>query len=378
MKKRIYLSPPHAGQQEKEALLRAFESGWIAPVGPELDSFEAELAAYFQVPYAVALSSGTAAMHLAMRLLDVQQGDHIYCSSLTFVGSVSSLVHEGAKPVFIDSESQSWNIDPQLVREAFQVAREREQLPKALVVVDIYGMPANYSELIPLCQEYGVELIEDAAEAAGAEYDGKRAGSFGRFGILSFNGNKIFTSSGGGALLCHNHEDAEKARFLATQARESVAHYEHKELGYNYRMSNLLAAFGRVQLARLTEFMERKNEIFDRYRDGFKEFSEVSFQESSTATSVSNRWLSCILLSPDLVRNLTPEMLRVALEEQDIESRPFWKPMHRQPVFHEAATVGGEVSESLFERGLCLPSGISLTVEQQNIVIETLKKLIGQ
>ena len=368
MSKRIYLSPPDMSPLEREALLAAFDSNWIAPLGPEVDAFERELAARVGVQDAAALSSGTAALHLALILLKVGPGDEVWTATLTFAATANAIRYVGATPVFIDSQRESWNLDPALLSEALRDAAARGALPKALVVVDLYGQCADYDAILAACQEYGVPVIEDAAEALGATYRGKPAGSFGAIGVLSFNGNKIMTTSGGGALLCDDVALVERARHLASQARQPAAHYEHEEVGYNYRLSNLLAAVGRAQLARLDQFVERRREINRGYRAAFGGIDGITFLPEAPRGR-STCWLTCVLLDEERLR-VGPEQIREHLETHNIEARPVWKPMHLQPVHRGCRVVGGEVAADLFARGLCLPSGSTLSVDDHERVIE--------
>jgi dTDP-4-amino-4,6-dideoxygalactose transaminase len=372
---RIYLSPPDMSDRERASLLTAFDSNWIAPLGPEVDAFEAELAVRAGVSAAAALSSGTAALHLAMVLLDVQPGDEVWTSTLTFVATANVIRYVGATPVFIDSERSSWNMDPALLDEALHDAADRGRLPKAIIAVDLYGQCANYDSIVASCAEYGVPLIEDAAEALGATYRGRPAGSFGSIGVLSFNGNKIITTSGGGALVSNDGTLVARARHLASQARQSVAHYEHREVGYNYRLSNLLAALGRAQLARLDGFVRRRREIHEGYREAFADIGGIALSPEIEGGR-STRWLTCILVDEERL-GVGPEQLREHLEAQNIEARPVWKPMHLQPVYRGCRTVGGAVAEDLFRRGLCLPSGSSLSNDAQKRVVEAFLQTPG-
>ena len=358
---RIYLSPPDVGPRERERLLQAFDSGWIAPVGPDVDAFERELAACLVDGeyHAVAVSSGTAALHLALRLAGVGPGDEVLVSDLTFVASVNPIAYMGATPVFIDSVAGSWNLDPDLVDEELAACARRGKLPAAVVAVDIYGQCADHDRLRSACARHGVPLIEDAAEALGATYRGRNAGTLGDIGVLSFNGNKIITTSSGGALLTRSQTFAERARHWATQARDHAPHYQHSELGHNYRMSNLLAALGRAQLETLPGRVSRRRAINAWYRQALAGEPGIDFMpEADYGTPTC--WLTCITVDPDAF-GATRKDIRAALERCDIESRPVWKPMHLQPLYAGCRVRGGAVSERLFETGLCLPSGSSLT-----------------
>ena len=364
---RIYLSPPHLDGDERALLLDAFDSNWIAPLGPHVDAFEEDICAYAGSGHALALSSGTAALHLALILSGVEPGDKVFCSTLTFVATVNAIRYCSAEPVFIDSETKSWNLDPQLLAEELERCAKIGDLPRALIVVHVFGQSADLDPIVELCKKYGVKLIEDAAESLGATYKGKHTGTLGDFGVYSFNGNKIMTTSGGGMLISNNSEAIEKARFLSTQAREPYPHYQHECVGYNYRLSNLLAAVGRGQLAKMPDKVARRRDIFGRYykelsvRDGIGFMPEADF-------GLSNRWLSVITID-ECVFGESHETVRLRLESLDIEARPVWKPMHMQPVFSECRVVGGNVAESIFAVGLCLPSGTQLTDEQQMLVV---------
>jgi len=368
MSERIYLSPPDMSAAEREALLAAFDSNWIAPLGPEVDAFERDLAARVGVQDAAALNSGTAALHLALVLLEVGPGDEVWTATLTFASTANAIRYVGATPVFIDSERESWNMDPALLREALGEASTRGGLPKAVIVVDLYGQCADYDPILGACQEYGVPVIEDAAEALGATYGGKPAGSFGTMSVLSFNGNKIMTTSGGGALVSDETALVQRARHLASQARQPVPHYEHEEVGYNYRLSNLLAAVGRAQLARLDRFIERRREINRTYRAALGGIDGISFLSEAPGAH-STCWLTCVLLD-EASLGVGPEQIREHLEAHNIEARPVWKPMHLQPVHRDCRVVGGAVAEDLFLRGLCLPSGSTLSAEGQQRVLD--------
>jgi dTDP-4-amino-4,6-dideoxygalactose transaminase len=367
---RIYLSPPDTGPADGIAVQRALDSGWVAPLGPEVDAFEVELAEVTGRAHGVALSSGTAALHLALLLNGVGPGDRVLVSTLTFSATVNAIRYVGAEPVFVDSDIRTWNMDPGLLAEVLAVGRYSACLP-----VDIYGQCADYTAIEPLCEEAGVPIIEDAAEALGASWDGRPAGSFGGVAALSFNGNKIVTTSGGGALVTDLAEWAERARFLATQARDPAPHYEHSEIGYNYRMSNLLAALGRSQLADLERRVEVRREHNAAYRDGLSGLPGVEFMPEA-ASSRSTFWLTCLTIDP-AEAGVDRDRVRRHLESLDIESRPAWKPMHLQPVFAGCHSYGGEVAARLFDHGLCLPSGSSLTGEQRDRVIEGFREAVA-
>ena len=371
--KRIFLSSPHMSREgfELEYIHDAFEKNWIAPLGENVNGFEESVKEYTSAPYSVALSSGTAALHLAMILAGVEHGDMVFCQSLTFSASVNPVAYLGAKPVFIDSEKISWNMDPKALRMAF----EQYGRPKAVIAVHLYGTPAMMDEIRQICREYDTMLIEDAAEALGSKYHGKSCGTFGDFGILSFNGNKIITTSGGGMLLCKKEEDAKHALKLATQAREPFPWYEHEEIGYNYRLSNICAGIGRGQMKVLEQRVQQKNAIFKRYQEQLKDLP-ITMAETPDDTR-PNRWLSVGLLDPNW--DITPKGIIQLLEQENIESRHVWKPMHLQPVFKdcEFVKVGEEdVSGMLFERGICLPSDSKMTEEEQKTVTELIHSLM--
>lgn len=373
--KRIYLSPPHLSSLEAQFLQEALESGWIAPLGPQVEAFEREFAEVVGARHALALSSGTAAIHLALILAGVGPGDEVVVSTLTFAASAFPVLYLGARPVFIDSEKTSWNMDPALLADFLKKRAKRGRLPKAVVLVHLYGQSADIEPIQALCKEYGIALIEDAAEALGSTYKGKSPGTFGNAGIFSFNGNKIITTSGGGMLVSDDGQLIAHARKLATQAREPVPWYEHIEVGYNYRMSNLLAAVGRAQLRTLEERVQARRRIYERYVAGLSDLPGLSFQPEAP-WGRHTRWLTVMLVDREAFGR-GPEEIRQALEGLGIETRPVWKPLHLQPVFHGAETVGGGVAEDLFARGLCLPSGSSLTPEEQDRVIEAIRSLAG-
>jgi len=351
----------------------AIASGWIAPLGPHVDGFEAELAARCGVKAVAALSSGTAALHLGLLQLGVGAGDRVFCSSLTFAASANAIAYIGATPVFIDSEMGSWNMCPELLQEALTDAAASGELPRAVLVVDLYGQCADYDRLAAVCDAYEVPLLSDAAESLGATYKGRAAGSLGAMAAVSFNGNKIITTSGGGALLCHSEEDASRARFLATQARDPAPHYQHSTLGYNYRLSNLLAAVGRAQLKVLDERVAARRAIRERYREAFGAIEGVELAPEAEYGE-SNAWLTCALVDEDRF-GTSPARIVQEMSGQEIEVRPVWKPMHQQPYYLECRMFGGRVADELFARGICLPSGSSLTRDEQDRVIGALLDL---
>lgn len=375
----ILLSAPHMGEEERKLVAEAFETNWIAPVGPHVDSFERELAELVGASGAVALSSGTAAIHLALRLLDVGPGDTVFCSSLTFVASCNPILYQGAAPVFIDSEPESWNMSPGALERALDDARHRGQPPKAVICVNIYGQSADYEAIARICAAHDVPLIEDAAESLGATCRGKASGTFARFGIYSFNGNKIITTSGGGALVSDDLEALDRARWLATQGRDPAAHYQHSEMAYNYRLSNVLAGIGRGQLRLLPERVEQRRAIFERYRNGLHDLPGIGWMPEPN-WSRSNRWLSVCTFDPDAV-GLHPYAVMKRLQGHGIETRPVWKPMHMQPLFRDAPYYAHDeqhsVSDRLFLTGLCLPSGTGMSVADQDRVIAALRQVLA-
>jgi len=392
---RIYLSPPHMGGEELRFVREAFESNYIAPLGPMVDAFEREFAEKVGIKYCVAVSSGTAAMHLALRILRVGSGDEVVASTLTFIGSVSPIVFQGASPVFVDSDRTSWNMDPDLLAEELGACQRRGRLPKAVVPTDLYGQCADLDRILEICEPYGIPVVADAAEALGAHYyrtgrlkfkkqinqnnktdqinqtDQVHAGVGAKAAVFSFNGNKIITTSGGGMLVSDDEEFIEQARFLSQQARDPAPHYEHSQIGYNYRMSNILAAIGRGQLKVLDERVKKKREIFDYYQKALADLSGIEFMPEAPYGRCA-RWLTVILITPEEF-GVDRETVRLALETENIESRPVWKPMHMQPVFKGCKCVGGKVAEDLFNRGLCLPSGTAITEEELNRVVEVIR-----
>lgn len=380
MRKKIYLSPPHMGNYELHYIKQAFDENWIAPVGPHITAFENELAEYVGANGAVALSSGTAAIHLALRLLDVKEGDIIFCSSLTFIASVSPVIYQRATPVFIDSEPQSWNMSPRALQYALEEAEKKGKLPKAVIVVNLYGQSADMDPILELCDHYDIPIIEDAAESLGAIYKGRSSGTFGEFGIYSFNGNKIITTSGGGMLVSKNLEALEQARFLATQARDPALHYQHSVLGYNYRMSNILAGIGRGQLLVLNEYISKRRKIFERYYEALYSIEGISFMPEVDGGR-STRWLTAMTIDPD-ISPVSAAQLVEELNNNGIESRPIWKPLHMQPIFQDKTfyphSEKEKISESLFATGLCLPSGSNLSYEDQGYIINCIKKRLAQ
>lgn len=377
---RIFLSPPHMSGLEETYVKEAFASNWIAPLGPHVTAFEKEVAAYAGVKGALAVSSGTAAIHLALRLLGVGQGDIVFCSSLTFIGSVNPILYLGAIPVFIDSEPESWNMSPVALKTAFKWVLKAGKMPKAVVIVDLYGQSADYDPLLDICNHYEVPVLEDAAEAMGSTYKGMACGTLGKFGVYSFNGNKIITTSGGGMLLSNDEEALEKALFWATQARDKAPWYQHSEMGYNYRMSNIVAAIGRGQLTVLDERVKARREVFKRYQEALGDIPGVGFMPEASYGQ-ANRWLTVMTLDSTKT-SITPLEVIEALEAENIEARPVWKPMHLQPLFADCMYFTHEdevsISDQLFSSGVCLPSGSSLSIDDQQRVIQIIRrKLVG-
>nr|WP_294995086.1 DegT/DnrJ/EryC1/StrS family aminotransferase [uncultured Sediminibacterium sp.] len=371
---KIWLSSPHMGGSEIKYVQTAFETNWVAPLGPNVNGFEKDIENYLGIPHAAALSSGTAAIHLALILLGITYGDEVLCQSFTFSASANPIVYQGATPIFIDSEEDTWNISPFYLRKAIRDRIDIGKKPKAIILVHLYGMPANLTEIIAIADEFKIPLIEDAAEALGSSFNEKKCGTFGHFGILSFNGNKIITTSGGGALVANDKEAVEKARFLATQARDPAPHYQHSSIGYNYRMSNISAGIGRGQMEVIDERVSQRRAINAKYKTLLSEVPGITFQNEKDENYFSNYWLTSILIDPQQTGGLDRELIRLRLEKENIESRPLWKPMHLQPVFQDAAFYGDGTSERLFNNGLCLPSGSNLTTEELDRVFEVLKK----
>lgn len=374
MKEKIWLSAPHMGGDELKYVNEAFETNWISPVGPHINAFEEELARYNGIPHVAALSSGTAAIHLALIILNVQRDDEVICASFTFSGSCNPIAYQGATPIFVDSESETWNIDPVLLEEAIvDRIKKTGKKPKAIIVVHLYGMPAKIREIMDIATKYEIPVIEDAAEALGSTYEGKYLGTWGDFGVFSFNGNKIITTSGGGALVSRNAEWIQKAKFLATQARDPAPHYEHSHIGYNYRLSNVCAGIGRGQLQVLDLRVSQRRKVFEFYSNALSALPGIILPKE-IEQSFSNRWLTTILVD-SLAAGVSTENLRLALENENIESRPLWKPMHLQPIFKNFPAYTNRISETLFKTGLCLPSSSSLSQEQLQRIVETIQKL---
>jgi dTDP-4-amino-4,6-dideoxygalactose transaminase len=376
-KPKIWLSSPHMCGKEFEYVKDAFDTNWIAPLGPHVDGFEKDLCDFTQSENAAALSAGTAAIHLALILLDVKAGDEVICQSFTFSASANPIVYQGAIPIFIDSEEETWNMCPIQLRNAIEDRISKGKKPKAIIPVHLYGMPAKMNEINAIANEFGIPIIEDAAEGLGSKINEKACGTFGNLGVLSFNGNKIITTSGGGALISNNEEFIKKARFLATQARDAAPHYQHSQIGYNYRMSNVCAAIGRGQMTVLQDRVNQRRMNFELYNQHLSGISGITFV-SEPAGYYSNRWLSTILVNPLNTNGITREDIRLALEKENIESRPLWKPMHMQPIFEQYPYYGTNVSEKLFEQGLCLPSGSNLTTAEHQLVVKTIKDILSK
>jgi pyridoxal phosphate-dependent aminotransferase EpsN len=377
---RIYLSPPHLGERELELVRDAFASNWIAPLGPHVDAFERELAAAVGVGHAAALASGTAALHLALRLCGVGPGDVVLVPTLTFVASANAVVYQGAEPVFVDCHPETWTIDPALVAETLErLARAPESSTgrpaKAVITVDLYGQSADHEPILAACAAHGAAVIEDAAEALGATYRGRPLGGFGRFGVFSFNGNKILTTGGGGVLVSDDEAAIAEARFLASQARDPAPHYEHSTIGYNYRLSNVLAAIGRGQLAVLADRVAARRRNFERYRERLGDLPGLAFMPEAPYGR-SSRWLTVATIDREHF-GAGPDEVRLALEAEDVEARPVWKPMHLQPVFAGRPAIGGAVAERLFATGLCLPSGSSLSEDDLDRIAGIVRKAGG-
>lgn len=369
--KRIYLSPPHMSGEELHFIQEAFDSNYVAPIGPMVDAFEREFAEKVGIHHAVAVCSGTAAMHLALRILGVGPGDEVITSTLTFIGGATPIVFQGATPVFIDSDRISWCMDPELLGEKLEACKERGRLPKAVIPTDLYGQCADLDRILEICTPYDIPVIADSAEALGATYKGRSAGAGANAAVFSFNGNKIITTSGGGMLVSDDEAFIEKARFLSQQARDPAPHYEHSTIGYNYRISNILAAIGRVQLRVLDDRVEAKRRIFTYYKESLGDLPGIEFM-SEASYGRSNRWLTVILITPEEF-GADRQTVQLALDAENIEARPVWKPMHLQPVFKDCMCIGGEIAEDLFNRGLCLPSGSDMSREDLERVVEVVR-----
>lgn len=374
---KIWLSSPHMGGKEQEYIKEAFDTNWIAPLGPHVTGFEQDLEHYLGTNCQVAaLSSGTAALHLALIVLGVQAGDEVICQSMTFAASANPIVYLGATPIFVDSEAQTWNICPVALEQAIVDRIQKGKKPKAIIAVHLYGVPFKAKEIKAIAEKYEIPIIEDSAEALGSTYEGQACGTLGDIGILSFNGNKIITTSGGGALVTHNAKTKEKVVFLATQARDQAPHYQHSEIGYNYRMSNVCAGIGRGQMEVLDKHVKARQSMQAFYKEVFQEVPGVTVMQAQENT-VANYWLSAILIDEKQTKGITRETLRLAFEKENIESRPLWKPMHKQPVFAACPYYGGTVAEELFDNGLCLPSGSNLTDEDRQRIKKVIKQVFA-
>jgi dTDP-4-amino-4,6-dideoxygalactose transaminase len=373
---RIYLSPPDVGDAERQLLLDAFDSNWIAPLGPHVNAFEDEVAEYLRVAGAVALSSGTAALHLALVALGVGAGDEVVVPTLTFAATANAVFYVGARPVFVDSDPATWNIDPALLEDELETRAAQDRLPAAVIAVDLYGRCADWDAIQTVCNLHGIPVVDDAAEALGASYGGRRAGAFGTCAVLSFNGNKVMTTGGGGMLVSDRREIVEHARHLAAQARDPAPHYEHSDIGFNYRLSNLLAAVGRGQLRRLPGMVQRRQEINRRYREVLTDVPGIGFMPAP-AKSQPNFWLTVVTIDPQAYR-ASPEEVRKHLEHLDIEARPAWKPMHLQRAFAASPVCGGRVAEEVFQTGLCLPSGSSMSDADVDRVADAVRDSLQQ
>nr|WP_314494030.1 aminotransferase class I/II-fold pyridoxal phosphate-dependent enzyme [uncultured Chryseobacterium sp.] len=378
MQDKIWLSSPHMGGTEQIYVNEAFAANWVAPLGPNVDGFEKDLEAFLNNDVKVgALSAGTAALHLALIQCNVKHGDEVICQSMTFSASANPIAYCGAVPVFIDSEKDTWNMCPAALEEAIEDRISKGKKPKAIIVVHLYGMPAKMDAIIAIAEKYEIPVIEDAAEALGSTYKGRACGTFGRFGILSFNGNKIITTSGGGALVCHTQEDKDKAVFLSTQARDNAPHYQHSHIGYNYRMSNIVAGIGRGQMEVLADRVDARRKMHDFYVQIFKDVEGVQVFSELNDDFYSNHWLSAIIVDATITGK-TREELRLAFLEKNIESRPLWKPMHMQPVFSNAPYYGSDIAEKLFDDGLCLPSGSNLSDDDRLRIEEVVKTVFSR
>lgn len=376
MKSKIWLSSPHMGDLEQLYVDNTFKSNWIAPLGPNVDAFEECIAKYIGVKHVAALSSGTAAIHLALILLGIETGDEVMVSSFTFSATVNPIVYQGATPVLIDSELQTWNMSPELLEKAIKARLAKRKKVKAIILVHLYGMPANMDSIMGIAAKYDIPVIEDAAEALGSHYGGKPLGSFGKLAVLSFNGNKIITTSGGGALISRDENLISRARFLATQARDKAPHYQHSQIGYNYRMSNVLAAIGIGQMTVLELRVRQRRENYNFYKKALSGFPGFGFLDEPNEIYYSNHWLTTIIINPEL-SGFTRETLRLEFEKNNIESRPLWKPMHLQPVFNSCPAFVDGTTEALFNEGLCLPSGSNLSDEDRLRVLQVIMQHSG-
>lgn len=376
MKAKIWMSSPHMGGTEELFVKEAFDTNWIAPLGPNVNGFEQDIALFLNDNcHVAALSSGTAGLHLALILLGIKPGDEVICQSMTFSATANPIAYVGATPIFVDSEADTWNMSPEILEEAIKDRIAKGKKPKAIIPVHLYGMPAKINEIVAIAQRYGIPVIEDAAEALGSSVNGRNCGTFGDIGVLSFNGNKIITTSGGGALVSHNADIVKDARFLSTQARDEAPHYQHSQIGYNYRMSNICAGIGRGQMEVLAKRVEQRRSVYNLYYNRLSDKKGIRFL-NEPAGYFNNRWLSTMLINPDEA-GFTREDLRLALEKENIESRPLWKPMHLQPVFHGCTFYGNGTAEQLFLNGICLPSGSNLTDQDMARIFEVIDSILN-
>ena len=379
MSSRIWLSSPHIGEKEQEFVHEAFRTNWVAPLGPNVDGFEQDLRSFLgEGVHVAALTAGTAALHLGLILLGVEAGDEVLCQSFTFSASANPIRYQGAVPVFVDSEPDTWNLSPDYLEEAIRDRIKKGKKPKTIIFVDLYGMPAKIDEIMTISRKYEIPVLEDAAEALGSAYKSVPCGTFGDLAALSFNGNKIITTSGGGALVSKNEEYIRKARFLSTQARDAAPHYQHSQIGYNYRMSNIVAGIGRGQMEVLSQRVEQRRKNNQYYRKHLSTIKGITFHTEPSVDFFSNYWLTAIIVDPEKTGGVTREDLRLALEKANIESRPLWKPMHLQPVFQSCAFYGDGTSEGLFDKGLCLPSGSNLKQEELEQILHNIRPIINK
>ena len=379
LRKKIYLSPPHLNGEEINFIKDALDSNWVAPLGPHVEAFEKEVAEYIGIDHALAVSSGTAALHLALNILDIKKGDTVFCSDLTFVAAANAILYQNAQPVFIDCDKETWTMCPASLQKAFAAAEKEGVIPKAVIITDIYGQSANYDKLNELCKKYAVPVVADAAEAVGSEYKGRKCGSIGDLNVLSFNGNKIITTSSGGMLLSRNAKWITRAHKLATQSREKTIHYEHRNIGFNYRLSNILAALGRGQLSVVEDRVRSRRKIFDTYVNGLAQVEGIDFMPEAEYGK-SNRWLTVCVIDPEKT-GVNRDAVITALESENIESRPIWKPMHLQPLYSRKKiynTAENPYSGKLFQDGICLPSGSNLTTNQQGDIIDHIIKFLSK
>ncbi len=374
---KIWLSSPHMSGHEEEFVAEAFKTNWIAPLGPNVDGFENDLAKYNNIKHVAALSSGTAAIHLALILLGIKENDEVLVSTFTFSATINPIIYQKAIPILIESEADTWNMSPKFLEEAIIDRLSKDKKPKAILLVHLYGMPAKMQEIMEISEKYDIPIIEDAAEALGSKYDNQALGTFGELGIFSFNGNKIITTSGGGALVSDNKEYIDEARFLATQARDNAPHYQHSHIGYNYRMSNVCAGIGRGQMMVIDKRVQQRRAMYDYYNECFSQIEGISLLEEPSEHFFSNRWLTTILVNKEKTNGITREEIRLKLEEENIESRPLWKPMHLQPIFSVYPYYGDSLSDKLFEDGLCLPSGSNLNDDNLTRISKALDSILS-